>query len=139
MRDLAEICLNGKSLATLWKLPYRVDVTSALKIGANQLEIKVTNEWTNRQIGDRLAPPDRPAIGVTLYTPAKATAPVPTLVSISFNFGAGRGRPLGPGSTNGANTQTTGAVAQAAAPASGRARPLARVVAPLLLGAPLPS
>jgi hypothetical protein len=23
------------------------------------LEIKVTNEWTNRQIGDRLLPPDK--------------------------------------------------------------------------------
>jgi hypothetical protein len=59
VRDIAEICFNGKSLATLWKLPYRVDVTSALKPGANQLEIKVTNEWTNRQIGDRSAPPDK--------------------------------------------------------------------------------
>jgi len=32
---------------------------SALKAGENQLEIKVTSEWTNRLIGDRLAPAKR--------------------------------------------------------------------------------
>jgi hypothetical protein len=31
----------------------------ALKPGANKLEIAVTNEWTNRQIGDRLLPADK--------------------------------------------------------------------------------
>ena len=54
--DLAEVSVNGKALGMVWKAPYLVDVTGALKPGANQLEIKVTNEWTNRLIGDRLAP-----------------------------------------------------------------------------------
>jgi hypothetical protein len=54
--DLAEVTVNGKSLGTLWKPPYAVDVTSALRAGANQLEIRVTNEWTNRIAGDRVAP-----------------------------------------------------------------------------------
>jgi hypothetical protein len=30
-----------------------VDVTNALKRGANTVEIKVTNPWVNRIIGDR--------------------------------------------------------------------------------------
>lgn len=34
-------------------MPYRVDVTNALKPGANTVEIKVTNPWVNRIIGDR--------------------------------------------------------------------------------------
>jgi len=59
VNDLAEVVLNGRSLEVLWKAPYEVDVTSALKVGQNQLEIKVTNEWTNRLIGDRLAPAKR--------------------------------------------------------------------------------
>ena len=47
----------ARMLATLWKPPYRLDVTcAALKPGDNVFEIKVTNEWTNRQIGDRLEP-----------------------------------------------------------------------------------
>jgi len=50
--DIAEVVINGKSMATLWKPPYRLDVTDALRPGANQLEIRVTNEWTNRIAGD---------------------------------------------------------------------------------------
>ena len=50
--DIAEVSVNGKSLGTLWKPPYRIDATSALRAGANQLEIKVTNEWSNRIAGD---------------------------------------------------------------------------------------
>jgi len=57
--DIAEVSVNGASLGTLWKVSYQVDVTNALKPGENQLEIKVTNEWTNRLIGDRAFPPDK--------------------------------------------------------------------------------
>ena len=57
--DIAEVLVNGVSVGTTWAPPYQVDVTSALKPGTNKLEIKVTNEWTNRQIGDRLLSPDK--------------------------------------------------------------------------------
>ncbi len=53
MKNLAEVSVNGKSLGVIWKQPYRVDATSALKPGANSLEVKVTNGWANRIIGDR--------------------------------------------------------------------------------------
>jgi hypothetical protein len=56
VRDLAEVRLNGKPVGDLWKPPYRVDITTALKNGANELEVRVTNEWTNRIVGDRLVP-----------------------------------------------------------------------------------
>ena len=54
--DIAEVSVNGKSIATLWKPPYKLDVTDALKAGDNQIEIKVTNEWNNRIMGDRPLP-----------------------------------------------------------------------------------
>ncbi len=57
VRDIAEISVNGQPLATLWKPPYQVDVSGVLKPGVNKLEIKVTNEWTNRLAGDAVAPP----------------------------------------------------------------------------------
>jgi hypothetical protein len=51
--NLAEVVINDKSLGVLWKTPFRVDVTEALKQGKNTLEIKVTNLWVNRLIGDQ--------------------------------------------------------------------------------------
>ena len=59
VKDLAEVAVNGKPFGILWTQPYSVDVTDALHPGSNRLEIKVTNEWTNRQIGDRIGPPER--------------------------------------------------------------------------------
>jgi hypothetical protein len=49
---MAEVAVNGKKLGTLWKSPYRVDVTGALRPGDNLIEVKVVNLWINRQIGD---------------------------------------------------------------------------------------
>lgn len=53
VKNLAEVSVNGKSLGIVWHAPYRVDVTSALKPGSNELSIKVTNAWVNRLIGDQ--------------------------------------------------------------------------------------
>ena len=53
VKDIAEVSVNGKPLGEiLWKPPYRVEIGSALKPGTNHLEIKITNLWTNRVIGD---------------------------------------------------------------------------------------
>ena len=57
--DIAEVILNGKKLDTIWKAPFRIDITHALHKGKNQLEIKVTNEWTNRLVGDKAAPAEK--------------------------------------------------------------------------------
>jgi len=53
VKNIAEVTVNGKPLGTYWRAPFRVDVTSALKPGANTLEIKVINLWVNRLIGDQ--------------------------------------------------------------------------------------
>ena len=50
--DIAEVSLNGKLLGIGWKPPYMFDITGILKPGANELRIEVTNEWTNRLLGD---------------------------------------------------------------------------------------
>ncbi|MGY2134288.1 glycosyl hydrolase [Hymenobacter sp. HD11105] len=57
--DLAEVTLNGQKLDLVWQAPYQAEVTRALKPGKNQLEIRVTNQWTNRLIGDKLAGPEK--------------------------------------------------------------------------------
>ena len=53
VKNLAQVSVNGVSLGILWKTPFRVDVTGALKPGANTLVVKVTNLWVNRLIGDQ--------------------------------------------------------------------------------------
>ncbi|MBD0296297.1 MAG: glycosyl hydrolase family 43, partial [Flavisolibacter sp.] len=53
---LADINVNGKALGILWKPPFRIDITEAVKPGANNLEVQVTNLWPNRLIGDEQLP-----------------------------------------------------------------------------------
>jgi len=55
---IAEVTLNGQNLGTLWKEPYRVDVSQAVRPGTNELVIKVVNLWPNRLIGDENLPED---------------------------------------------------------------------------------
>jgi hypothetical protein len=78
--------VNGSSVGLTWAPPYRVDVTSALKPGANRVEIAVTNEWTNRQIGDRLVPADQ-----RILTPPGAGAGVAAGGAGAPAAGAARG------------------------------------------------
>ena len=75
VKNLAEVTVNGKSLGIVWHTPYRVDATSALKPGSNEVSIKVINAWVNRLIGDQQ--PD----ATTKYTfadvkPYKADSPL---------------------------------------------------------------
>lgn len=55
---IAELIVNGRELGVLWKPPFRADVTSALVPKGNKLQVKVTNLWPNRLIGDEQFPDD---------------------------------------------------------------------------------
>jgi hypothetical protein len=70
--NFAEVVLNGKSLGVMWKPPYKVDITDAAIVGLNHLEIKVTNTFQNRMIGDEQEPDD-----VTWKTGSYSTDPTP--------------------------------------------------------------
>ena len=50
--NIAEVRLNGTAVRTLWRAPFKVDISDALNYGENLLEIAVTNLWPNRLIGD---------------------------------------------------------------------------------------
>jgi hypothetical protein len=56
VKNIAEVIVNGKNMGIAWKKPFRINVTGALKPGNNKIEIRVTNLWVNRLIGD--AQPD---------------------------------------------------------------------------------
>lgn len=53
--DIAEISVNGVPAGILWSPPFRKDITGMVRKGANIIEIRITNEWTNRLIGDQKA------------------------------------------------------------------------------------
>jgi hypothetical protein len=55
---MAEVFVNGEDLGVLWCEPYRVDITDAVRAGENAMELRVTNLWPNRLIGDAQFPDD---------------------------------------------------------------------------------
>jgi len=57
---LAEVSVNGVDCGIVWCAPWCARVpASALRKGGNMLEVRVTNTWRNRLIGDCLLPPER--------------------------------------------------------------------------------
>ena len=51
---MAEVVVNGHTAGVLWHAPYvSADILAYLKEGENLLEVRVTNLWVNRMIGDR--------------------------------------------------------------------------------------
>lgn len=56
VKNIAEVLVNGKNVGTAWKKPFKLNITEGVKTGVNTIEIRVTNLWVNRLIGD--AQPD---------------------------------------------------------------------------------
>jgi len=53
---ISRVWLNKVDLGVSWAKPFRVEVTSALKPGTNELRVDVVNTWRNRLVGDRDLP-----------------------------------------------------------------------------------
>lgn len=64
---IAEVSLNGQTFQPLWKPPFRVDVTQALRPGENTLVVRVANTWRNRMKLDVTLPPAERLSWSTLY------------------------------------------------------------------------
>lgn len=52
VKNFAEVTLNGSHRELLWKPPFRLDVTGLVHPGKNTLNVRITNLWPNRLIGD---------------------------------------------------------------------------------------
>ena len=52
MYEMAEVCVNGKVVGSIWTNPSRLDITDYLASGDNDVEITVATNWHNRIIGD---------------------------------------------------------------------------------------
>ncbi len=49
---IGEVWVNGRSLGVVWTHPFRVDCTTALRDGANELVVDVVGTWHNRLVGE---------------------------------------------------------------------------------------
>lgn len=56
VNDIARVKFNGKEMGLIWCAPWRIEISGALKEGANELEIEVANRWINCLLGDRQEP-----------------------------------------------------------------------------------
>lgn len=52
VRNIAEVAVNGRKCGVAWTSPFRLDISDYVRAGENALEVKVTNLWVNRLIGD---------------------------------------------------------------------------------------
>jgi hypothetical protein len=58
VKNLARVSVNGTAFPTLWKPPFRCEITPAVTTGTNRITIEVANLWVNRLIGDEQQPAD---------------------------------------------------------------------------------
>jgi hypothetical protein len=68
--NVAEASVNGKTVGTAWKRPFRLELTGFLHAGANTLTVKVANLWVNRLIGDQ-----QPGARKYAFTPSNTYKP----------------------------------------------------------------
>jgi len=65
----AEVIVNGKNAGIVWIAPFTLDITDYLTKGENKLEIKVTNQWSNKLIGDERFPIQDDGFKSSSYNP----------------------------------------------------------------------
>ena len=76
VKNVAEVTVNGMTFPALWRPPFELDVTAALKgEGEEALEVKVANLWPNRLIGDERLPKEELEWKATFYGEALAKMP----------------------------------------------------------------
>jgi hypothetical protein len=75
VENIADVMVNGKNLGIVWKTPFKIDVTGALVPGEDRIEIRVTNLWVNRMIGDE-QPWSLKKYAFADFTPYKADSPL---------------------------------------------------------------
>lgn len=72
---MARVKVNGQEVGTVWRAPFRVEVTGVLRPGLNQLEIEVANLWPNRLIGDAGLPKEQ-RVAWTTWNPFTTDTPL---------------------------------------------------------------
>jgi hypothetical protein len=72
---MARVRVNDQNCGVVWRSPFNVDVTKALKSGDNKLEIEVANLWPNRMIRDATLP-EKGRVTWSSWQPFKGDEPL---------------------------------------------------------------
>ena len=64
---LAHVFVNGVDCGVVWCAPWEADVTSALREGENEIEIRYTTNWYNRLVGDCFLPAENRVTRSTVH------------------------------------------------------------------------
>ena len=73
---IAHVYVNGIDCGVVWCAPWKADVSTALREGENEIEIRYTNNWYNRLVGDCFLKQDERVTRSTLrYWTTKRHAP----------------------------------------------------------------
>ncbi|MBS1825897.1 MAG: hypothetical protein JST93_11295 [Acidobacteria bacterium] len=71
MWAMAEVTVNNGKPQVVWQRPFEADITADVKVGVNELRVRVANNWVNRLVGDaRNAGPKIAKTNVTTNSPA---------------------------------------------------------------------
>jgi hypothetical protein len=75
--EVGEVSIDGRDLGTAWTFPFRVIVPAELLgKGSHHLEVKVTNVWNNRIVGDQFLPEDERVTRTNMQGRHKRTSPL---------------------------------------------------------------
>ena len=74
---LAHVFVNGKDCGVVWCAPWEADVTSALREGENEIEIRYTNNWFYSAVPRARTDPNRPWLMLpTIYSGPAVSDPL---------------------------------------------------------------
>ena len=77
--EVGEVSIDGQGLGTAWTFPFRVKVPAKLLgKGSHTLEVKVTNVWNNRLVGDQFLPEEKRVTRTNVQTKDKNSPLVPS-------------------------------------------------------------
>jgi hypothetical protein len=75
--EAGEVSIDGQGLGTAWTFPFRVKVPAELlSKGSHKLEVKVTNVWNNRLVGDQFLPKEQRITRTNLQGKHKKDSPL---------------------------------------------------------------
>ncbi len=77
VKEVGEVSIDGQDLGTVWTFPFRVKVPAKLlSRGSHILEVKVTNVWNNRLVGDQFLPEEKRITRTNMQGQHKKSSPL---------------------------------------------------------------